>query len=129
MQVIRQMLIWVMPWLILRAFGTLIELIIDGMDDHTTTFNLTLGLVTIIVSGVCWCMVLYGFFKTAADPGPWDSSHLQANQPQMAPYGVQAAPAQPGYYAPPTGPPQGWGQNNNPQQHVQQPYTPPPTQV
>lgn len=119
-----------MPWLIIRALATLVELIIGNMEEHTITYTLCLVLATAIVSGACWSMVLYGFFKTAVDPGPWDSSHLQVNQPQMAPYSVQTAPAQPGYYAPPTGPPQGWwGQNNNQQQHVYQPYTPPPAQV
>ena len=126
------MLIWVMPWLIIRALYTLIELIVSGTQKSVVTYDYyySLQLSTVIVSGACWCMVLYGFIKTAADPGPWDWSHLQAHQPQMAPYGVQASPAQPGYYAHPTGPPQGWwGQNNNPQQQVYQPYTPPQPQA
>ena len=134
------MLIWVMPWLIIRALYTLIELIISGTNKRLVLndYFYSLELATVIVSGACWCMVLYGFIKTAADPAPWDWSHLQAQQPQMAPYGVQGfpAPAQPGYYPhpsalPPNGPPQGWwGQNGNPQQQVyQQPYTPPQPQA
>ena len=130
------MLIWVMPWLIIRALHALIVTIITGTNKRVipyTTFYYSLQLSTTIVSGACWCMVLYGFIKTAADPGPWDWSHLQAQQPQMAPYGVQAFPAlvPPGYYAYPNGPPQGsLGQNGNPQQQAsQQPYTPPQPQA
>ena len=105
------MLIWVMPWLTIRALYALIELIFGGADKFGIIYShlRSLELATVIVSGACWCMVLYGFIKTAADPEPWDWSHLQAHQPQMAPYGVQAspAPAPPGYYPHPTGPPQG----------------------
>ena len=126
------MLIWVMPWFIIRALHAFIVTIISGTNKRIvpyTSYYYSLELATVIVSGACWCMVLYGFIKTAADPGPWDWSHLQAQQPQMAPYGVQVypAPAQPGYYAHTSGPAQGWvGQNGTPQQQVyQQPYTPP----
>jgi hypothetical protein len=131
MQVTRQMLIWVMPWLIIRALDILVDIIIRGTGTRNITYDvMSLALSTVIVNGACWCMVLYGFIKTAAVPGPWDWSHLQANQPEMAPYSVQATPPQPGYYTPPSGPPQGWsGQNNSPQQHVYQPYTPPPVKV
>jgi len=113
------MLIWVMPWLIIRALDKLVDIIIRGTGKYAITNGyLALSLSTVIISGVCWCCVLYGFIKTAADPGPWDWSHKQAHQPEMAPL----VPEQPS-----SCPPQ--GQNNNPQQHVYQPYTPPHAQV
>ena len=122
------MLIWVMPWLIIRALYTLIEVIYSGANKFgiIDSYLGSLEFATVIVSGACWCMVLYGFVKTAADPGPWDWSHLQVQQPQITQSGVQASPPQPGYYTHPTGPNQGWwGQNNNPQQQVYQPYMSP----
>ena len=124
------MLIWVMPWLIGRASYTLIVIIIrDTTERVTPDFLFSLGLANVIVSGAFWCLVLYGFIKTAADPAPWDWSHIQAQQPQMAPYGVQGPPAQLAYYPHPSSLPQGsWGQNNNQQHHVQLPYTPPHSQ-
>ena len=111
------MQIWVMPWLIIRAIDTLVDIVISGTDKYGITHDfLALSLSTVITSGACWCFVLYGLIKTAADPGPWDWSHMQAHQPEMAPYGEKAAPVQPGYYPPPTGPFQGWWtQNSNPQ--------------
>jgi hypothetical protein len=105
MQVTRQMLIWVMPWLIIRALYTLIDLIVSGVDQNYISDYLALDLVTVIVSGACWSGVLFGFVNTVTDPVPWNWSHMQAHQPQMAPYSMQAAPAQPIYYAPPVGPP------------------------
>jgi len=131
MQVTRQMLIWVMPWLIIRAIDTLVDIIISGTDKNGITHdNLALALSSVIISGACWCCVLYGFIKTAADPGPWNWSHMQTHQPEMAPYSEKAAATQPSSYPLPNGPPQGWwGQYNNAQQHVYQPYTPPRAQV
>src|SRR5258706_5076557 len=127
------MLKWVMPWLIGRAFYSLITTIISGTNKRVTSdFNYSLGLANTIVSGASWCLVLYGFIKTAADPGPWDWSHIQGQQapnPQMAPYSVQGPPAQLALYPHPSSLPQGsWGQNNNQQQHVYQPYPPPQPQ-
>jgi|SRR5258706_291087 len=127
------MLKWIMPWLIGRAFYTLIEVIISGTNEPVIyTYLDSLELSKVIVSGAFWCLVLYGFIKTAADPGPWDWSHIQAQQaqkPQMAPYSVQAFPAQLALYPHPSSLPQGsWGQNNNQQQHVHQPYPPPQPQ-
>lgn len=99
-QVTRQMLIWVTPWLTLRATYSLIDIVLTGMNREDPVFDrLALGLAAIIVSGACWSIALYGFIKTASDPGPWDWSHLQAQQPQMAPYNPQAP------YAPPGGQP------------------------
>jgi hypothetical protein len=117
------MLIWVMPWLIIRALYFLADLIVSGVNTTMTAADeLALELATDIVSGACWCGVLYGFMKTVADPGPWDWSHMQNQQPQMA-------PTQPNYFAPPSAPPQDqqgwWGQNNIPQQHMYQPDTTP----
>ena len=84
-----------MPWLVCRAIYTLIEMIISGTNKRVTyTYLYSVGLASLIVSGAFWCLVLYGFIKTAADPGPWDWSHIQPQQPQMAPYNVQAPPAQ-----------------------------------
>ena len=125
------MLIWVMPWLIGRAKFTLIEIIISGTNKRVTpTYLYSLGLANVIVSGAFWCLVLYGFIKTAADPGPWDWSHIQAQQPQMSPYNVQAPPAQLAYYPHPSSLPQGsWGQNNNQQYHVHLPSSPPHPQL
>jgi len=119
-----------MPWFIKRASYTLITTVIRGTNKHLTTNDrYKLGLADVIVSGACWCLALYGFIMTAADPGPWDWSHIQAQQaqnPQMAPYSAQAAPAQLALYPHPSSLPQGsWGQNNNQQQHVYQPYPPP----
>jgi len=132
-QVTNQMLIWVMPWLVIRAIECLSDIIIRGTGKRGITYDsLSLALATVIVNGACWCMVLYGFIKTATDPAPWDWSHLQANQPGMARYSVQVGPEQPAHYAPPNGngAPQGWwGQNNNPQQQVYQSYAPPPVKV
>jgi len=125
------MLVWVMPWLVIRAIEYLSDIIISGTGGIEYD-PLSLALATVIVNGACWCMVLYGFIKTATDPGPWDWSHLQANQPGMAQYSVQVGPEQPAHYAPSNGngPPQGWwGQNNNPQQQVYQSYAPPPVKV
>jgi len=87
-----------------------------------------------IVSGACWSGVLFGFIKTAADPGPWDWSHIQAQQPQIAQYDVQASPTQQSHYASPVDPPpqgqQGlWEKNNTPQQHTHRPAAPPPILV
>ncbi len=120
------MLKWVMPWLIGRASYNLIVIIIGDTNKRATpNFTYSLGLADVIVSGALWCLVLYGFIKTAADPGPWDWSHIQAQHPQMAPYSVQAFPAPLALYPHPSSLPQGsWGQNNNQQQHVYQPYTP-----
>ena len=70
-----------------------------------TSYYLALELAEVIMSGACWSAVLLGFIKTVADPRLWDWSHMRTQQPQMAPYGVQAVPAQPSYYAPPAGPP------------------------
>ena len=126
------MLTWVMPWLISRAFYTLIDTIIGGTNKSVTTPNYiySVALSRVIVNGVFSCLVLYGFTKTAADPAPWDWSHIQAQQPQVAPDSVQGPPAQLGYYPHPSSLPQGsWGQNNNQQQHVSQPYTPPQAPV
>ena len=106
------MLIWIMPWLIIRALYTLVEVTLSGINKDNIAFDfLSLELVAVIVNGACWTGVLFGFNKTVADPGLWDWSHTQ--QPQ---YGVQAVPVQPSYYAPPVGPPpqvqQGqWGRN------------------
>ena len=84
-----------MPWLVGRAIYILIEVVIRGTNKRVTSNYLySLGLATVIVSGAFWCLVLYGFIKTAADPAPWDWSHTQAQQPQMALYSVQAPPAQ-----------------------------------
>jgi len=135
MQVTRQMLSWVMPWLIIRTLYTLIQYIINGINkNQLRPDSLSLVLAEVIVNGACWTGVLFGFIKTAADPGPWDWSHIQAQQPQIAQYGVQSGPPQPSYYASPVAPPpqgqQGWwGQNNTPQQHTYQPYMPPHAQV
>jgi len=129
-----QMLKWVMPCLIGRASYSLITTIISGTNKRLTTEYLyRLGLADVIVNGAFWCLVLYGFIKTAADPGPWDWSHIQAQQaqkPQMVPYGVQAFPAQLALYPHPSSLPQGpWGQNNDQQQHVYQPHPPTSTPV
>ena len=107
------MLIWVMPWLIIRTLDTLVDIIISGTDKYGITHDyLALALSSVIISGACWCCVLYGFIKTAADPGPWDRSHIQ---PEMTPYIEKAAPTQPSYYPPPIARFQGWWvQNNNP---------------
>jgi len=133
MQVTRQMLIWVMPWLIIRIVYGLIETIINGINKNMIRPNtLSLTFAAVVVNGACWTGVLFGFIKTAADPGPWDWSHIQAQQPHIAQYGVQAGPAQPGYYASPVAPPpqgQQGGQNTTPQQHIYQPSAPPPVQV
>ena len=135
MQVTRQMLIWVLPWLIIYELFTLVNLIIRGINKNDFRFDyLSLGLAEVIVTGACWTGVLFGFIKTAADPGPWDWSHIQAQQPQIAQYGVQAGPPQPSYYGFPVAPPpqgqQGWwGQNNTPQQITYQPSAPPHVQV
>jgi len=129
------MLIWVMPWLIIRMLYTLINHIIIGMNRDNFRFDFeSFTLAKLIVNGACWTCVLFGFIKTAADPGPWDWSHIQSQQPQIAQYGVQAGPAQPSYYAYPVAPPpqgqQGWwGQNNAPQQYTHQPSAPPHVQV
>jgi len=65
------MLIWVMPWLVIRAIEYLSDIIIRGTGKRNITYDaLTLALATAIVNGACWCMVLYGFIKTATDPGP-----------------------------------------------------------
>jgi hypothetical protein len=99
MQVTRQMLIWVMPWLIIRALYFLVYLILSGVNGTMNTPDPPLELAISIVSGACWCGVLFGFMKTIADPGPWDWSHMRTQQPQMA-------PTQPNYYPPPSAPPQ-----------------------
>ena len=131
MQVTRQVQIWVMPWVIIHALYTLIEHIVNGINRDNIDFDyLSLELAGVIVNGACWTGVLVGFIKTAADPGPWDWSQIQAQQPQIAQYGVQVVPVQPSYYAPPVGPPlqvqQGqWGQNDQAQQHIYSPYAPP----
>ena len=135
MQVTRQMLIWVMPWLIIHILYTLTDFIINGIYRDNFDFDFwSLGLAGLIVDGACRTGVLFGFIKSDADPGPWNWSHIQAQQPQIAQYGVQAGPPQPSYYASPVAPPpqgqQGWwGQNNTPQQHTYQPYMPPHAQV
>jgi len=129
------MLIWVMPWLIIRILFYLVDIIMRGINRNNLRFDfLSLGLADAIVDGACWTGVLFGFIKTAADPGPWDWSHIQVQQPQIAQYGVQAGPVQPSYDASPVAPPpqgqQGlWGQNNTPQQHTYQPSMPPHAQV
>jgi len=125
-----QMLVWVMPWLTLRALYGLIDLIINGINKDNRSFDfLSLGLASVIVNGACWSGVLFGFIKTAANPGPWNWSHLQTKQPAVAPYSIQAAPMPPSFYAPQGGPlpmQYGWGQNNIPQQQAYyQPYAPP----
>ena len=106
LQVTRQMLTRITPWLIIRTLYSLISLIVTRINGTNLTLDyLSLGLATVIVNGACWTGVLFGFIKTAADPGPWDWSHMRAQQPQIAQYGVQAAPMQPSYYAPPVDPP------------------------
>lgn len=131
MQVTRQVQIWVMPWVIIHALYNLIEHIVNGINRDNFDFDyLSLGLAGVIVNGACWTGVLVGFIKTAADPGPWDWSQIQAQQPQIAQYGVQVVPVQASYYATPVGPPlqvqQGqWGQNDQAQQHIYSPYSPP----
>ena len=105
MQVTSQMLIWVMPWLIIRILYDLINLIINGMNKNNFAFDFpSLALASVIINGACWTGVLVGFIKTAADSGLWDWSQVQSHQAQMAQYVVQAAPVQPGYYAPPHAP-------------------------
>jgi len=65
MQVTRQMLIWVMPWFIIRMLYTLIDYIIIGMNRDNFEFEfLSLGLARSIVNGACWTGVLFGFIKT-----------------------------------------------------------------
>jgi len=128
------MLIWVMPWLITFTLFTLVDHIISNINRNNLRFDfLSLGLAEVIVGRACLTGVLFGFIKTAADPGPWDWSHIQAQQPQIAQYGVQAGPAQPSYYTYPVAPPpqgqQGWWrQNNIPQQHIYQHSTLPHVQ-
>jgi len=101
MQVTRQMLIWVMPWLILRTFYGLILHVVLGLNWYNLRFDYhSTGLATMIMNGACWTGVLFGFIKTAADPGPWDWSNMRAQQPQIAQYGVQPVPVQPSHYAP-----------------------------
>jgi len=109
MQVTRQMLIWVMPWLIIRIVYGLIETIINGINKNRYRPDaVSLTFAAVVVNGACWTGVLFGFIKTAADPGPWDWSHIQSQQPQIAQQG---------------------GQNTTPQKHIYQPSAPPPVQV
>src|SRR5258706_14992614 len=124
------MLKWVMPWLICHALYTLIVTILGGTNKHVmSNYIYSIGLSNLIVNRAFWCLALYGLIKTAADPGPWDWSHIQSQQPQMTPYSVQASPGQIAHHPHPSSLPQGsWGQNNNQQQHVYQPYTPPQPQ-
>jgi len=81
------MLIWVMPWVIIRALHSLIHLITwGGLETYSPELDpLALELAQIIVTGACWSGVLYGLVRTAADPGPWNWSQTQIQQPQMAP--------------------------------------------
>ena len=55
MQVTRQILVWVMYWLIIRALYELITLIINVVNKDNFTFDyLSLGLTSVIVNGACW---------------------------------------------------------------------------
>ena len=122
------MLVWVMPWIIIRALHSLIYLIISGgLETYSSQLDpLALELALVVVSGACWSGVLYGFIRTAADPGPWNWSQTQTQQPQMA-------LSQQSNYAPPVGiPPQvqqgRWGQEYPSQRPIYQPDTThPPT--
>jgi len=99
------MLIWVMPWLIIRILFTLVDHIISDINSDNRRFDfLSLGLAEVIVGRACWVGVLFGFIKTAADPGPWNWSYIQAQQPPIAQYSVQAGSAKPTYYASPVAP-------------------------
>jgi len=83
------MLIWVMPWLVIRTLYALVDLIIGRINRNNSTFDyLSLGLAEVIVGGACLTGILFGFIKTVADPGPWDQSYIQSQQPQIAQYGV-----------------------------------------
>ena len=121
------MLVWVVPWVIIRTIHSLIYLITSGgLETYSSELDpLALELAQVVVIGACWSGVLYGFIRTAADPEPWNWSQTQTQQPQMA-------PSQPSNYAPPVGIPQvqggRWGQEYPSQRPIYQPDTShPPT--